>query len=53
MPKSSLTIRRRDAFLSPDRIPTAPIHPGYDGYDPSTPVWTDWKDAVADEEKTN
>lgn len=26
---------------------------GYDGYDPSTPVWTDWKDAVADEEKTN
>lgn len=26
---------------------------GYDGYDPSVPVWTDWKDAVADEEKTN
>ena len=24
---------------------------GYDGYDPNRPIWTDWKDAVADEEK--
>ena len=22
---------------------------GYDGYDPQTPVWTDWREAVADE----
>lgn len=24
-------------------------NPGYDGYDASTPIWTDWKEAVADE----
>ena len=26
---------------------------GYDGYDPTTPVWDNWEDAVADESKTN
>lgn len=26
---------------------------GYDGYDPTTPVWDNWEDAVADENKTN
>lgn len=25
---------------------------GYDGYDPSTPVWSTWEEAVADEDKT-
>ncbi|SFE47630.1 RagB/SusD family nutrient uptake outer membrane protein [Thermophagus xiamenensis] len=26
-------------------------NPGYDGYDDSVPVWDNWEDAVADEEK--
>lgn len=26
---------------------------GYDGYDDTIPIFTDWKEAVADEEKTN
>lgn len=26
---------------------------GYDGYDDSVPMWTNWEDAVADEEKVN
>lgn len=27
-------------------------NPGYDGYDGSVPVWTNWQEAVADEDKT-
>lgn len=26
---------------------------GYDGYSDDIPMWTNWEDAVADEEKTN
>ena len=27
-------------------------NPGYDGFDASIPMWTNWQDAVADEDKT-
>ena len=26
---------------------------GYDGYNPTIPVWNNWEDAVADENRTN
>jgi hypothetical protein len=51
--------KRNNYWPIPDRFIQAntegPIHQnfGYDGYDASIPMWDNWQDAVADEDKTN
>jgi hypothetical protein len=65
--KNKVTVRNRRYTIAPHNIywpiPQSAIaatlygklnqNPGYNGHDPSTEMWTDWQQAVADEDKTN
>ncbi|NGM66578.1 RagB/SusD family nutrient uptake outer membrane protein [Sphingobacterium sp. SGR-19] len=64
--KDKVTVRNRKYTMAPHNIywpiPQNAINanilgklsqnPGYDGYDPSVEMWTNWQDAVADEDSS-
>lgn len=64
--KDKVTVRNRKYTIAPHNIywpiPQDAINsnlygrlrqnPGYDGYDPNVEMWTNWQDAVADEDNT-
>jgi hypothetical protein len=65
--KNKVTVRNRRYTIAPHNIfwpiPQSAINatlygklrqnPGYNGHDPGVEMWTDWQQAVADEDKTN
>lgn len=42
-----------DGAITANRYGQLAQNYGYSGYDPSVPMWDNWEDAVADEDKTN
>lgn len=42
-----------DGAITANRYGQLSQNYGYSGYDPSVPVWDNWEDAVADEDRTN